>query len=72
MQHGITGYKEVMLPLTAMLSINGFATVAIDYPLHGTRGFDLNGDNVDDINASTVSTLHYVNLQNTITMRDNT
>jgi Pla-1/cef family extracellular lipase len=72
MQHGITGFKEVMLPLTAMLSINGFATVAIDYPLHGTRGFDLTGNGIDDINASTVSTLHYVNLQNTITMRDNT
>jgi len=72
MQHGITGFKEVMLPLTAMLSINGFATVAIDYPLHGTRGFDTDGDNIDDINASTVSTLDYVNLQNTITMRDNT
>ncbi len=72
MQHGITGYKEIMLPLTAMLSINGFATAAIDYPLHGSRGFDLTGNGIDDINASTVNTLHYVNLENTITMRDNT
>jgi len=72
MQHGITGYKEIMLPLTAMLSINGFATAAIDYPLHGSRGFDLNGDDVDDLNASSVNTLHYVNLENTVTMRDNT
>ncbi len=72
LQHGITTKKEVMLAVTGMLSINGFATVAIDYPLHGSRGFDLTGDGVDDINASTVSTLHYVNLGSMLSMRDNT
>ncbi|MGB1261723.1 MAG: VolA/Pla-1 family phospholipase [Cognaticolwellia sp.] len=70
--HGITSTKEQMLPMTGILAINGIATIAIDQPLHGSRGFDLNGDGVDDINTSTVSTLHYVNLQSMLTMRDNT
>lgn len=72
LQHGITSQKEVMLNLAGVLSLNGFASVAIDYPLHGTRGFDLNGDGTDEINATTVSTLHYVNLGSMLTMRDNT
>lgn len=72
MQHGITSTKEAMLLATGMLSINGFATAAIDYPLHGSRGFDLTGNGIDDINASSVSTLHYVNLASMLTMRDNT
>lgn len=71
MQHGITMTKEVMLLLTGTLSVNGFATVAIDYPLHGSRGFDLTGDGNKDISAS-VNTLHYVNLASLLTMRDNT
>tara|TARA_R110000744_G_scaffold169699_1_gene287649 strand:- start:7 stop:2418 length:2412 start_codon:yes stop_codon:yes gene_type:complete len=70
--HGITRQKEDMLPITGILSLFGIATVAIDQPLHGSRGFDLNGDDVDDINATTVSTLHYVNLGNMLSMRDNT
>jgi Pla-1/cef family extracellular lipase len=70
--HGITSTKEQMLPITGILSLFGIATVAIDQPLHGSRGFDLNGDDVDDINASTVSTLHYVNLGSMLSMRDNT
>jgi len=72
MQHGITAKKEVMLLLTGAMSINGLATAAIDYPLHGTRGFDITGDGVDEFSASTVSTLHYVNLASMLTMRDNT
>ena len=70
--HGITSTKEQMLPITGLLSLYGIATIAIDQPLHGSRGFDLDGDGVDDINTSTVSTLHYVNLANMLTMRDNT
>lgn len=70
--HGITSTKEQMLPITGILSVFGIATIAIDQPLHGSRGFDLNGDSVDDINTSTVSTLHYVNLGSMLTMRDNT
>lgn len=71
LQHGITSKKEDMLLITGILSMNGFATVAIDHPLHGSRGFDLNGDGVDDLNASTVSATHYMNLANLLTTRDN-
>ena len=70
--HGITSRKEEMLPITGILSAFGFATIAIDHPLHGSRGFDLDGDGTDEINTTTVSTLHYVNLKNMLTMRDNT
>jgi len=71
LQHGITSKKEDMLSLTGVLSLYGMATVAIDHPLHGSRGFDLNGDSIDDINASTVSATHYMNLASLLTTRDN-
>jgi len=78
LQHGITSKKEDMLAVTGVLSAFGFATVAIDQPLHGSRGFDIvdeNGnagaDGIDDINASTVSATHYMNLANLLTTRDN-
>ena len=70
--HGITRQKEIMLPITGILSLYGMATVAIDHPLHGSRGFDLNMDGIDDINATTLSATHYVNLASMLTMRDNT
>jgi Pla-1/cef family extracellular lipase len=79
LQHGITSKKEDMLAITGVLSAFGFATAAIDHPLHGSRGFDLvdeNGnpgpDGIDDINASTVSPTHYMNLASLLTTRDNT
>jgi Pla-1/cef family extracellular lipase len=71
LQHGITSTKEAMLLMTASLSASGFATIAIDHPLHGSRGFDLDGDTVDDINASTVSGTHYMNLGALLVARDN-
>jgi len=83
LQHGITSKKEDMLAITGILSLYGMATVAINHPLHGdpdvfggllsggSRGFDLNGDGVDDINASTVSATHYMNLASLLTTRDN-
>ncbi len=71
LQHGITSKKEDMLAITGILSLYGLATVAIDHPLHGSRGFDINGDMVDDINASTVSATHYMNLASLLTTRDN-
>ncbi len=76
LQHGITSKKEDMLALTGLLSVYGFSTVAIDHPLHGSRGFDITGpagtpDGVDDINASTVSATHYMNLASLLTTRDN-
>ncbi|MBU2891909.1 lipase [Colwellia sp. D2M02] len=77
LQHGITSKKEDMLVLTGILSAFGFATVAIDHPLHGSRGFDLdnvtdeNGMKHDEISASTVSATHYMNLASLLTNRDN-
>ncbi|PKG86419.1 lipase [Colwellia sp. 75C3] len=70
LQHGLSGYKEQMLSVTGALSIYGIATVAIDAPLHGSRGFDLDGDGNDDINGSD-TTLHYINLASLLTARDN-
>jgi len=69
--HGITSQKEDMLAVTGALSLAGFATFAIDQPIHGSRGFDLNGDGVDDLNATTVSATHYLNLGVLPTGRDN-
>jgi Pla-1/cef family extracellular lipase len=88
LQHGITSKKEDMLAITGILSAFGFATVAINHPLHGdsnafggsipggSRGFDITGpdgvpDGIDDINATTVTSTHYMNLANLLTTRDN-
>lgn len=71
LQHGITSKKEDMLALTAALSLQGFATVAIDHPMHGERGIDVDGDGVDDFNASTKSVLAYMNLSSLLVARDN-
>ncbi|AOT08939.1 VolA/Pla-1 family phospholipase [Pseudoalteromonas luteoviolacea] len=71
MQHGITSKKEDMLSLTLALSQAGFATVAIDHPMHGERGIDVDGDGVDEFNATTKSVLHYMNLQSLLVARDN-
>ena len=69
--HGITSQKEDMLAVTGALSLAGFATFAIDQPIHGSRGFDLDGDGVDDLNATTVSATHYLNLAVLPAGRDN-
>ncbi len=72
LQHGITSKKEDMLAISGLLSTFGFATVAIDHPLHGSRGFDLDPTQAgDEINASTVSATHYMNLASLLTTRDN-
>ncbi len=72
LQHGITSKKEDMLAMTGILSMNGFATVAIDHPIHGSRGFDIDPTSPgDEINASTVSATHYMNLASLLTTRDN-
>jgi Pla-1/cef family extracellular lipase len=70
MQHGITTNKESMLALTAQLSIQGFATVAIDHPRHGERGIDVDNDGIDDFNATTGSVLSYMNLSSLLVARD--
>ena len=71
LQHGVGSRKEDMLAAVGSLNVAGFATVAIDLPLHSSRGFDVNGDGTDDINASTVSPTHYFNLANLPVTRDN-
>ncbi len=70
MQHGITTQKESMLALTAQLSIQGFATAAIDHPRHGERGIDVDADGIDDFNATTGSVLSYMNLSSLLVARD--
>lgn len=70
-QHGITSKKEDMLAVADSLAAAGFATIGIDLPLHGTRGYDVDGDMVDDINATTVDVTHYMNLGYLLTGRNN-
>jgi len=72
MQHGITTQKESMLTLTARLSLQGFATVAIDHPRHGERGVDVDVDGNDDFNATSGkgSVLSYMNLNSLLVARD--
>ncbi|HAR56324.1 MAG TPA: alpha/beta hydrolase, partial [Idiomarina baltica] len=69
-QHGITGNKSNAAGIAGSLAAAGFATVAIDHPLHGDRGFDLNNDGTDEINASDNVTA-YMNLSNLLAARDN-
>ena len=68
--HGLAGKKEDMLLLTAALSKAGFATVAIDMPLHGSRGFNIDGLEGDEINATDDPT-HFMNLAAILVARDN-
>ncbi|GAB2933014.1 VolA/Pla-1 family phospholipase [Rheinheimera gaetbuli] len=70
LQHGITSCKENMLALTGALSARGFATVAIDHPLHGARGFGpINASGASCGKAGTATA--YMNLQNLLVTRDN-
>lgn len=75
-QHGITSTKEEMLATTGWLSAMGYATAAIDHPLHGERGFEVvDGDTTTVINTSSaveggVATT-YFNLASLLTSRDN-
>jgi Pla-1/cef family extracellular lipase len=70
LQHGITSCKENMLAVTSALTQAGFATIAIDHPLHGSRGFG-------PMNASGAScglqgdATVYMNLGNLLVTRDN-
>ncbi|MDX1705836.1 VolA/Pla-1 family phospholipase [Pseudidiomarina sp.] len=63
-QHGITGAKTNSFGIAGTLAVSGFATVAIDHPLHGDRGFGA-------INATTGSATAYMNLGSLLTARDN-
>ncbi|MCC5824833.1 VolA/Pla-1 family phospholipase [Alkalimonas sp.] len=70
LQHGITSCKENMLAVTSALTQAGFATVAIDHPLHGSRGFgplNASGASCGQQGNATV----YMNLGNLPVTRDN-
>jgi Pla-1/cef family extracellular lipase len=70
--HGITSKKEDVLAMTAALSLAGFATVAIDHPLHGSRGFVLeDGTIVNTSGGFGGSTTDYFNLSSLLSGRDN-
>lgn len=73
LQHGITSTKESMLAITAALTLQGFVTVAIDHPIHGERGIDVDGDGNFDFIASgdDGNVLHYMNLSSSLVARDN-
>ncbi len=72
LQHGITSRKEDMLAITGTLASQGFATVAIDHPLHGSRGFSFTTtDRTLTFNASTNAATDYMNLSNLLVTRDN-
>ncbi|RUO37081.1 alpha/beta hydrolase [Aliidiomarina taiwanensis] len=66
-QHGITGSKEQFLAIAGTLAVFGHATVAIDLPLHGDRGFP------GGINATSGmgSPTNFLNLASLLTARDN-
>lgn len=71
LQHGITSKKEDFLAITGALSVAGYATVAIDHPLHGSRGFEVDGRIVNTSAGFGGSTTDYMNLASLLTTRDN-
>ncbi|MCY7294120.1 VolA/Pla-1 family phospholipase [Alteromonas sp. a30] len=70
-QHGITSKKEDVLALTGSLSLAGFATVAIDHPLHGSRGYTIDGEVINASSGFGGSPTDYLNLSSLVTARDN-
>lgn len=71
-QHGITGSKDNAAAIAGTLAVAGYATVAIDHPLHGSRGFDVDNDGTFDITATgTENATTYMNLSSLLTTRDN-
>lgn len=70
--HGITHRKELMLAASGALSLAGFATIAIDQPLHGERGFVMeDGTIINATGGMGGSTTHYFNLASLLSSRDN-
>ena len=70
LQHGITSKKEDMLAVTGALSAAGFATFAIDHPLHGSRALVSASAGGTSVSAGTDATV-YMNLANLPVARDN-
>lgn len=71
LQHGITSKKEDFLAITGALSIAGFATVAIDHPLHGSRGFVIDETIINASGGFGGAPTDYLNLASLLTTRDN-
>lgn len=71
LQHGITSKKEDTLAISGALALAGFATVAIDHPLHGSRGYTIGEQTVNASNGFGGSPTDYLNLSSLITARDN-
>ncbi|SDK01980.1 extracellular lipase, Pla-1/cef family [Ferrimonas sediminum] len=78
--HGLSGTKETTLANSGAMSAAGLATIAIDMPLHGERGFDFNDDGVYEISATDPSLgpqfangsgLVFINIGSGLTVRDN-
>ncbi|MBY5944053.1 hypothetical protein [Photobacterium rosenbergii] len=76
--HGITGWKELastMVKSVVNTGTNGRLVVAIDHPLHGERGVDLDENGSIDITASAIEPNEdkstYLNLLSPLTLRDN-
>ena len=70
LQHGITSRKEDMLAVTGALAAAGFATFAIDHPLHGSRGLVSAAAGGATVSAASDATV-YMNLANLPVGRDN-
>ncbi|WP_287818205.1 VolA/Pla-1 family phospholipase, partial [Idiomarina sp.] len=71
-QHGITQDKSNAAAIAGTLAVAGYATVAIDHPLHGERGFDIDEDGELDITATgSANATTYMNLSSLLTTRDN-
>ncbi|MBC7002240.1 alpha/beta fold hydrolase [Photobacterium sp. BZF1] len=73
--HGITGWKESAQTMAESVVGEDRLVVAIDQPLHGARGVDLNGDGVMDITTTSTEENEdksvYLNLLSPLTLRDN-
>ncbi len=72
-QHGITADKSSFFGIAGTLASAGIATVAIDHPLHGGRGFDLDDDGTAEYVASgdNGSATAYMNLASLLTTKSN-
>lgn len=70
-QHGITSKKEDVLAVAGALSLAGFATVAIDHPLHGSRGYVIDGQTINASSGFGGSPTDYLNLASLVSARDN-
>ena len=78
--HGITSVKETAYAISPALASQGFAVVAIDQPLHGSRSFDKGDGGAYEITATAPSNGEqyangnsgvFVNLASLLTARDN-